>query len=135
MGALGSWILSFLSGPLLSKLVEAYKAKLDAKSKDSAMAVDLAAKEIAAEIEARKTETALIVAEQGRWYTACIRPLMAAPFVIFAWKVIVWDKVLGLWTGGHTDPIDPNMWSVFLTVVGAYFGGRTIEKVARIFKR
>ena len=61
-----------------------------------------------------------------------IRPLFAAPFIIFAWKVVIWDKVLG-W--GTTDALDPNMWNVFLTVVGAYFGGRTIEKVARIFRR
>lgn len=130
-----SMILSFLSGPLLGKLVEAYKLKLQAKTQGDTLAVDLAAKEIAGEIAARQTETALIVAEQGRWYTACIRPLFALPFIIFAWKVIVWDKVMGGWTGGSTDPLDPNMWSVFLAVVTAYFGGRTIEKVARIFKR
>lgn len=130
-----SMILSFLSGPLLGKLVEAYKLKLQAKTQSDTLAVDLAAKEIAGEIAARQTETALIVSEQGRWYTACIRPLFALPFIIFAWKVIVWDKVMGSWTGGHTDPLDQNMWSVFLAVVTAYFGGRTIEKVARIFKR
>lgn len=127
-----SMILSFLSGPLLGKLVEAYKLKLQAKTQGDTLAVDLAAKEIAGEIAARQIETALIVSEQGRWYTACIRPLMALPFIVFTWKVIVWDKVLG-W--GVTDPLDPNMWSVFLAVVTAYFGGRTIEKVARIFKR
>jgi hypothetical protein len=130
-----SMILSFLSGPLLGKLVEAYKLKLEAKTQADTLAVDLAAKEIAGEIEQRRTETALIVSEQGRWYTACIRPLFALPFILFAWKVIVWDKVLGHWTNGSTDPLDTNMWSVFLAVVTAYFGGRTIEKVARILKR
>jgi ABC-type uncharacterized transport system substrate-binding protein len=34
-------------------------------------------KAIAAEIEARKSADALIMAEQGRWYTAIIRPLLA----------------------------------------------------------
>jgi hypothetical protein len=41
------------------------------------MAADLAAKAIAAEIEARKSADALIIAEQGRWYAAVIRPLLA----------------------------------------------------------
>jgi hypothetical protein len=53
-------------------------------------------KAIAAEIEARKSADALIIAEQGRWYTAIIQPLLALPVVIFMWKVIVWDKVLAL---------------------------------------
>ena len=127
-----SWLASFFGGPIITGLLNAYKAKLDAANTRDAQAVDLAKKEIEAEIEARKQASAVIIAEQGRWYTACIRPLFAAPFIIFAWKVVVWDKVLKL---GSTDPLDPNMWSVFLTVVGAYFGGRTIEKVARIFRR
>jgi len=127
-----SWLASFFGGPIVTGLLNAYKAKLDAANTRDAQAVDLAKKEIEAEIEARKQASAVIIAEQGRWYTACIRPLFAAPFIIFAWKIVVWDKVLKL---GSTDPLDPNMWSVFLTVVGAYFGGRTIEKVARIFRR
>lgn len=127
-----SWLASLIGGPIVSGLVNAYKAKLDAANTRDAQAVDLAKKEIEADIEARKQATAIVLAEQGRWYTACVRPLFAAPFIIFAWKIVVWDKVLG-W--GTTDPLDPNMWSVFLTVVGAYFGGRTIEKVARIFRR
>src|SRR3990167_2818317 len=125
-------ILSFISGPLLGKIVDAYKIKVEAKTKGDAQAVELAVEEIKGEIAQRQTETALLRSEQGWWVTALVRPMMAAPFIIFAWKVVVWDKVLG-W--GVTDPLDPNMWSVFLTVVGAYFGGRTIEKVARIFKR
>jgi hypothetical protein len=58
------------------------------------MAADLAAKAIAAEIEARMS--ALIIVEQGRWYNAIIQPPLALPVVIFMWKVIVWDKVLAL---------------------------------------
>jgi hypothetical protein len=45
--------------------------------------------------------------------------------IIYLWKVIVWDKVLGL---GATDPIAG-------MIVTAYVGGRSIEKVARIFAR
>jgi hypothetical protein len=38
---------------------------------------------ITAEIEARKGADALILAEQGRWYTAVIRPLLALPVIIY----------------------------------------------------
>jgi hypothetical protein len=96
------------------------------------MAADLAAKEIEAEIEARKQASAVILAEQGRWYTAIIRPLLAAPVIIYFWKVIVWDKVLGL---GITDPITGMTADWTGMIITAYVGGRSIEKVARIFRR
>jgi len=91
------------------------------------MAADLAVKAIAAEIEARKSADALIIAEQGRWYTAIIRPLLALPVVVFMWKVIVWDKVLGL---GSTDALagDVAAWSG--AIVTTYVGGRSLEKIA-----
>jgi hypothetical protein len=127
-----AWLLSFLSGPLLNSLVNAYKAKLDAGNTRDAKAVDLAVAEIAADIAARSAAKEIIIAEQGHWYTAVIRPLFALPFVIFAWKVIVYDKVLG-W--GVTDAIDPNMWSVFLAVVGSYFGLSAIDRIAKVFKK
>ena len=41
------------------------------------IAADLAAKNIESEIAARQQASALIIAEQGRWYTAIIRPLLA----------------------------------------------------------
>ena len=78
-----AWLASFLAGPVVNGLIGAYKAKLDAANSAGAQAADLAAKAIAAEIEARRSANALIIAEQGRWYTAIIRPLLAAPVIIY----------------------------------------------------
>jgi hypothetical protein len=75
---------------------------------------------------------AVIIAEQGRWYTAIIRPLLAFPIIIYFWKVIVWDKVLGF---GTTDPITGMIADWTGMIITAYVGGRSIEKVARIFRR
>lgn len=125
-------ILSFIGGPVIKGLIDAYQAKLKAGNVESKIAADLAAGEIAAQVKDVQTAASIVIAEQGVWYTACIRPLMALPFIVFTWKVIVFDKVLGM---GTTDALDPNMWSVFMSVVIAYFGGRSIEKVARILKR
>ena len=61
-----------------------------------------------------------------------IRPLAALPVVIYIWKVIVYDKVLGL---GTTDAITGDVGTWVGVIITTYFGGRTIEKVARIFKR
>lgn len=126
-----SWLASFLGGPLLTGLISAYKAKLAAANTQDRLAVDLAVKEIEAEIEARKQASAIIIAEQGRWYTAIIRPLLAAPVIIYFWKVIVWDKVLGF---GSTDPLTGMIADWSGLIITAYVGGRSIEKVARILR-
>lgn len=36
-------------------------------------------------------------------------------------KILVWDKALGQWTGGHTDPISPELWHTVWVVLGFYF--------------
>src|ERR1700676_3296338 len=104
------WLASFLTAPIVNGFISAYKARLAAESSQDRTAADLAAKAIEAEIEARKSAAAIIISEQGRWYTAIIRPLLAVPVIIYLWKVIVWDKVLGL---GTTDAIggDVGAWA------------------------
>jgi hypothetical protein len=122
------WLAQFLTAPIIGGFIEAYKARLAAGNTQDRTAADLAAKAIAAEIEARKSANAVIIAEQGRWYTAMIRPLLALPVIIYLWKVIVWDKVLGL---GTTDVIggDVGIWAGL--IVTTYVGGRSLEKIAK----
>ena len=124
-----AWLASLISGPIVNGLIEGYKAKLDAANTHDRIAADLAAKAIEAEIAARQQASAIIIAEQGRGYTAIIRPLLALPIIIYFWKGIVWDKVLGL---GSTDPLTGMVSDWAGTIVAAYVGGRTIEKVARV---
>jgi hypothetical protein len=123
-----AFLASLLGGPVVNGLIGAYRARLEASNAEGAQAADLAAKAIAAEIEARRSANAVIIAEQGRWYTAMIRPLLAAPVIIYLWKVIVWDKVLDL---GSTDAIggDVAVWAGM--IVTTYVGGRSLEKIAR----
>lgn len=128
-----SWLLSFLSGPLLSKLVDAYRAKLEAGNTRDAKAVELAVAEIQAEIAARSAAKEVIIAEQGRWFTAMIRPLFALPFVIFIWKIVVYDKVLGL--GVTLGSLDANMKEVLLAIIYSYFGFAAADRISRIFGR
>jgi len=122
------WLASFLTGPIVNGVIEAYKARLDALNSQDRMAADLAAKAIEAEIEVRRSADALLLAEQGRWWTAIVRPLLAAPVVIYLWKVIVWDKVLGL---GTTDAIGGDVAAWAGAIVTTYVGGRSLEKIAK----
>lgn len=122
------WLASFLTAPIINGFLDAYKAKLDSQNPQSAQAVEVARAALLAEVDARKSANAIIIAEQGRWYTAMVRPLLVLPVIIYLWKVIVWDKVLG-W--GTTDVIagDVGIWAG--TIVTTYVGGRSLEKIAK----
>ena len=80
----------------------------------------------------REISAQILTAEQGRWLTALPRPLFAFAFVVYVWKVVVWDKVLG-W--GTTDALSGDVAQWAMMVLTAYFGGRSLEKVAKILAR
>ena len=122
------WLAQFLTAPIVNGFLDAYKAKLAASNAQGAQAVEVARAALIAEIEARKSANAVILAEQGRWYTAIIRPLLALPVIVFLWKVIVWDKVLGL---GSTDALSGDVAAWSGAIVTTYVGGRSLEKIAR----
>lgn len=126
------WLGNLLGGPFAKAAVDAYRARLTAENASEKIAADLVARTI--DVEARERDLAgkLIVAEQGRWYTALPRPLFAGAFIIYVWKVVVWDKVLGL---GATDPLTGAVADWAMIVLTAYFGGRSLEKVARILAK
>ena len=115
-------ILSWFTGGGLSTIAEnlekAYEAKLNAQTDKEKLEADQ-------NIEQLKARQSVLIAEQGSWLTSWIRPGIAAPFVIYLWKIIVFDKVLGM---GATDGLSPEIWQVFMVVVGAYFLTRPFEK-------
>jgi hypothetical protein len=126
------WLGNLIGGPFAKAAVDAYRAKLTAENTSEKIAADLAGRELGVEQRERELATQVVIAEQGRWYTALPRPLFAFAFVIYVWKVVVWDKVLGL---GSTDALSSDVAQWALIVLTAYFGGRSLEKVARIIAR
>ena len=128
LGALGN----LLGGPFAKAALDAYRSRLSAENASEKIAADLAARELAVEQRERELASQSVLAEQGRWYTALPRPLFAFAFVVYVWKVVVWDKVLAL---GSTDPLSGDIADWATIVLTAYFGGRSIEKVARILTR
>jgi hypothetical protein len=123
-------ILSFLGGPVIKGLIEAYQAKLKAGNVDSRIAADIAAGEIAAQTAETQAITQLKIAQIGHWY----EPEKLAFYITLAFyaKCLVWDKMLAL---GTTDPLagDVSVWAGM--IMGFYFGKRTFENVARIIRR
>ena len=121
IGAILSWLGSGGIAAIGGELRAAYEAKLKAQTDQE----KLAAEETIARLEAQQS---ILIAEQGRWLTAWVRPMIALPFVIYLHKLIIWDKVLG-W--GSTDNLSPELWNMMTVVVGAYFLTRPIETVLR----
>ena len=132
VGAILGWLGNLLGGPFAKAAVDAYRAKLSAENTSEKIAADLASRELCVEQRERELATQVVIAEQGRWYTALPRPLFASAFVIYVWKVVVWDRVLGL---GSTDALSGDVAQWAMIVLTAYFGGRSLEKVARIIAR
>jgi len=126
------WFLSVLSAPVFNTIVEAYKAKLAAAKRRTSSPSILPSRKSKARLRPARKPPRSSSRSRGRCGHPMIRPLAALPVVIYIWKVIVYDKVLGL---GTTDTITGDVGTWAGVIITTYFGGRTIEKVARIFRR
>jgi len=123
-------ILSFLGGPVIKGLIDAYQAKLKAGNVESKIAADLAATEIAAQVSESNAIMKYRIAEIGHWYEP--DKLMGYCVAIYFCKLLVWDKVFGL---GTTDPLAGFAAVTSNLVVSFYFAKRGFENVARIIRR
>lgn len=123
-------VIGAILQPIVNGLLTAQKQKLDAVGSHEAVAADLAKKSFDLDMKEAEINAETIRAEQGNWVTRSIRPLLALPVIILVWKLLVWDKALGQWTNGTTDSLSDQIWWYCTTVTIAYFGGRTVEKVA-----
>lgn len=128
MGLLGkvpAWLIKIMTGGLFEdlsdKLLEAYKKKTDAESDAERLAAET-------EIEFLKKRHEVMLEEMKYGKTWWIRPMFALPCAIYIWKIMLWDKALGL---GTTAPLDDKMFWVFASVVGFYFVSRPFEKILR----
>lgn len=122
-----AWLASLITGPLLNKALDGWKAKLAAGNDKDRIAADLAARELAVEQREAELQTQYRIATVGKWYEPEKIIGYSVAFIIS--KVLVWDICLGL---GSTP--EPKGWiaNVTLMVIGFYFGKRGAENVAKI---
>lgn len=123
-------IISFIGGPVIKGLVDAYNAKLKAGNVESKIAADLAAGEIVAQTAETQAQTQLKIAEIGHYW----EPEKLAFYVVLIYfaKCVLWDTILGLGTTGALKG-DVSIWAGM--IMGFYFTKRGFENVARIIKR
>lgn len=125
-------LLSLLGGPIISGLIAAYKAKLEAGNTEDKIAADLLARDLELQGRERELNVQQNISDEGRWWTAAPRAVVCWSFAIYVAKVVVWDQVLGF---GTTLPLKGDLAEWGGAVMVMWFGGRTIEKVARILRK
>lgn len=130
MSAILTWLASFLSGPIINSVIDAYKAKLAAGNDATKIAADLAGRELQVQQREAELQAQYRIATIGRWYEP--EKLMGYAVAIYFGKLLLWDKVLAL---GATDPLLGWSATTANLIVAFYFGKRTFENVARIIKR
>jgi hypothetical protein len=123
-------IISFLGGPVIKGLIDAYQIRMKTQSADAKTAADLAAGEIAAQVSETNAIMKYRTDEIGHWYEP--DKLIGYAVAIYYGKLLVWDKVLGL---GTTDPLAGFASTTANLVVAFYFAKRGFENIARIIKR
>lgn len=122
--------LPFL-GPLISGAIDAYKAKLAAGNNEDKIAADLAGKDLELQAKERDLNVKQNSLDAGSFWTAAPRAIVCWSLAIYIAKIVVYDTVLHL---GSTMPLKGMVAEWMGTIIVAWFGGRTIEKVARIWR-
>lgn len=118
-----SWLGPILSGPLLSSALNAYKAKLSSTNDAEKIAADLAVQQAQVDAQREMLEQQTVSVEEGKWFPF-VRWGFAFPFMLFNFKVIVWDRMLH-W--GITDPLSSDLTSLESVIIAAYFGHSAVS--------
>jgi hypothetical protein len=122
-----TWLASFLGGPIVSGLIEAYKANLAAGNTEEKIAADLAARELAVEATEQAAAYQYKIATVGAWYSP--DHLFGYIAVAFIGKCVVWDSMLG-W--GTTPALHGDVATWFGWIMCFWLGKRGVENVASI---
>lgn len=107
--------VSFVTGggatSIADDIEKAYAAKQAALTDGERIAADVAISQLSAQ------QASLI---RGGMLSAVIQALWAAPFIVYNFKLVVWDKV---WMGGTTatDGLSPSLSNIEMIIVGFYF--------------
>lgn len=123
-------VIGAILNPLIKGFLTAQKQKLDAAGSHEARTVELAREAYDLDKREAELQAQIVIAEQGNWVTRSIRPILGLSAAILTWKILVWDLALGQWTQGRTDKLSDQAFWLLTTIVIAYMGGRSAEKIA-----
>jgi hypothetical protein len=117
-------LLAPLLGTALSTLTgslnQAYKDRLNAKNDAERIEAD---KQIA--FFQGQINLATVAAQNDKWWST--RELIGKCALIYVFKIVVFDTVLGL---GTTPDPGPQVTGIVMLVLGFYFGGKAVMDIA-----
>lgn len=107
------WLVGLINplGQIADKIVSARIKLKDAETEQKRIEADY-------ELQQLSLQQKVLLEEQKNRATRWIRPAFAFPFIVYNFKVVVWDKVLG-W--GVTDNLSSDFWYLQMVIFGAYF--------------
>lgn len=116
------WLIGLINplGRIADKLAAAYVERSNAQTDQQRIAADERIKTL----ESRRD---VILKAQSDPFERWVRIGFSLPFIIFVWKLVVWDKVLG-W--GATDNLSDDLWAILYIVLGGYF----VDTIVRRFR-
>lgn len=123
----GKFLVGIFSSPLLETVKSYFTSKANSEIEKTKTEGTVAVALINAELESRKAQKEILIADQGWWVTAWIRPLTAYPFVLHV-SAIALDSTFKFGWGVPKlpSPYDQMEWTILLS----FFIARPIEKVA-----
>lgn len=116
-----SWIAGGGLSGILSKIESAYEAKLKAQNDADRVAADITIAKLEAERDS-------VLAAQSNRIGQIVRALWAAPFIAYNFKLIVYDKMMGL---GVTDPLSDHLVQIEMIILGGYFLVTTAQVIRK----
>lgn len=121
-------LLNMFGGGLAGRVLAYLERQGDRQTERDRLRTQITIETIRAEVEARRAARDVVLAEQGWWVTALIRPAFAWPIVIWSGAIVADSLFHFSWSvSALPSPLDD--WAGW--IVGAYFLTRPVEKIAR----
>jgi hypothetical protein len=124
-------IISFLSTGMLDRALKYFSDKEKFRNDEQRLRADLLKEAIRSEIDTRKALSEQMRVEFEYRSTRWIRPAFAYPLAFYFAAIIV-DSVFGFEWNVQAMPDTMLEWSY--VIISFYFGGRTLEKIAKTWK-
>lgn len=122
------WFLNLVTGGLLDKLLDFGNTWLEKRNERIRIEREMFGDVVRAEIRAKMAARDVLLAEQGWWVTAMIRPLFAYPLIAYTWAIVA-DSIY--FHSGSIQQLPPFLEEWYGWIVAAYFLMRPVEKGAR----
>lgn len=124
-------ILGILPGAFgtINKVTDAIANERLKKIEATTQQEQIASEERVKTLEAQRD--ALIAESNKSNVPIYVQSFVGACVAFLVGKLLVWDKALGDWTHGHTDPLGSDLRWIMMTIIGFYF----LSSTAYIFKK